>query len=89
MESLLAGIDIGNGEIGKVKDIFMDDGFVELVLTEGKNREIRRMLHGLHYHINDLKRVSFANIWLKDLAVGEYKEIADEDLKELMNTVKL
>lgn len=89
MESLLAGIDIGDGEIGKVKDIFMDDGFVELVLTEGKNREIRRMLHSLHYHIKDLKRVSFANVWLDDLAVGEYRELTEEELKELMLKVNL
>jgi 23S rRNA pseudouridine2605 synthase len=87
MESLLSGIDIGNGEIGKVKDIFMDEGFVEFVLTEGKNREIRKMLHALHYHIEDLKRVSFANIWLNDLPVGDYREITGDELKLLMSAV--
>jgi len=89
MESLLNGIDIGEGEIGKVKDIFLDDGFVELVLTEGKNREIRKMLHALHYHIEDLKRISFANITLGDLAVGDYREVVGEELKELMSNVNL
>ena len=89
MESLLNGIDIGEGEIGKVKDIFLDDGFVELVLTEGKNREIRKMLHALHYHIEDLKRISFADITLGDLAVGDYREIVGEELKELMLKVNL
>jgi len=83
MESLLGGIDIGDGEIGKVKDIFIDDGFVEFVLTEGKNREIRKMLHALHYHIEDLKRISFGNIALGDLAAGNYREISEEELKEL------
>ncbi|MDR2594317.1 MAG: rRNA pseudouridine synthase [Fibromonadaceae bacterium] len=88
MESLLAGIDIGDGEIGKVKDIFLDDGFVELVLTEGKNREIRKMLHSLHYHIEDLKRVGFANIELGDLAAGAYREIKGEELKKLRERVE-
>jgi 23S rRNA pseudouridine2605 synthase len=83
MESLLAGVDIGDGEIGKVKDIYIDNGFVELVLTEGKNREIRKMLHALHYHIEDLKRVRFANIKLGDLAVGDYREIKGEELNFL------
>jgi 23S rRNA pseudouridine2605 synthase len=87
MESLLAGIDIGDGEIGRVKDIFLDDGFVELVLTEGKNREIRKMLHALHYHIEDLKRVGFANIELGDLAAGAYREIRGEELKKLRERV--
>ena len=89
MESLLSGIDIGDGETGKVKEIFLDDGFVELVLTEGKNREIRKMLHALHYHIEDLKRVSFANITLGDLPVGDYREITGEELKALMDSVKI
>jgi len=89
MESLLSGIDIGEGEIGKVKDIFLDDGFVELVLTEGKNREIRKMLHAMHYHIEDLKRIGFANITLGDLAVGDYREIVGEELKELMLKINL
>jgi len=83
MESLLNGIDIGDGEIGKVKDIFIDDGFVELVLTEGKNREIRKMLHALHYHIEDLKRISFGNVAIGDLAVGDYREITGNELKAL------
>jgi 23S rRNA pseudouridine2605 synthase len=89
METLLSGIDIGDGEIGKVKDIYLDDGFVELVLTEGKNREIRKMLHALHYHIEDLKRVSFANIQLGDLTAGNYREIVGEELKTLMDNVQL
>jgi 23S rRNA pseudouridine2605 synthase len=89
METLLNGIDIGDGEIGKVKDIYLDKGFVELVLTEGKNREIRKMIHALHYHIEDLKRVSFANIQLSDLTVGNYREIVGEELKTLMESVML
>ncbi len=85
IESLLAGIDIGDGEIGQAKEIYLDNGFFELVLTEGKNREIRKMLHALHYHIEDLKRVRYANIELGDLAVGDYREIKGKELKELFS----
>jgi len=87
IESLLNGIDIGDGEIGQAKDIFLDNGFFELVLTEGKNREIRKMLHALHYHIEDLKRISFANIKLGDLAAGDYREIKGKELNELKKFV--
>jgi len=87
IESLLNGIDIGDGEIGQAKDIFLNNGFFELVLTEGKNREIRKMLHALHYHIEDLKRISFANIELGDLAAGDYREIKGKELNELKKFV--
>nr|AGS52884.1 ribosomal large subunit pseudouridine synthase B [uncultured bacterium contig00016] len=83
IETLLSGIDIGDGEIAQAKEIYLDNGFFELVLTEGKNREIRKMLHALHYHIEDLKRISFANIVLGDLAVGDYREVKGNELREL------
>jgi 23S rRNA pseudouridine2605 synthase len=89
MESLLAGIDIGDGEIGQAKEIFLDNGFFELVLAEGKNREIRKMLHALHYHIEDLKRVRFASIELGNLAVGDYREIKGKELKLLTATLEI
>ncbi|MDR3001623.1 MAG: rRNA pseudouridine synthase [Fibromonadaceae bacterium] len=89
IESLLSGIDIGDGQIGQAKEVFLNNGFFELVLTEGKNREIRKMLHALRYHIEDLKRVSFANITLGDLAAGDYREIEGEELKGLMGSVGL
>lgn len=81
--------DTPTEEIGRVKDIYVNNGFVELVLTEGKNREIRRMLHALHYHIEDLKRVSFGNITLGDLAAGDYRELTQDELKTLKSLFNL
>lgn len=47
-----------------------------IVLTEGKNRQIRRMCSSLGYEVRDLVRVRIMDIKLGDLPRGEYREIS-------------
>ena len=56
-----------------------------IVLTQGLNRQIRRMCDALGYRVRTLKRVRVMNICLNDLAVGEYREIKGEELKQLQH----
>ncbi len=56
---------------------------VKMILTEGKNREIRRTFESLGYTVKKLKRVRFANITLDGLAKGEYRRLKAHELKEL------
>ena len=55
-----------------------------IVLTQGLNRQIRRMCEQLGYHVRALKRIRIMNIRLGDLEKGEYREVAGEELEELM-----
>lgn len=54
-----------------------------IVLTQGLNRQIRRMCEALDYRVRWLKRVRIMNINLGDLPEGEYREITGEELKQL------
>lgn len=47
-----------------------------ITLTEGKNREIRRMLSAISHEVIALKRVSFGSFLLEDLPLGSWKEVA-------------
>lgn len=49
-------------------------------LTEGKNREIRRMFGALRFEVASLKRVAFGGLELKGLPSGEYREVSREEL---------
>ena len=49
--------------------------WLEITLSEGKNREIRRMLAKLGYEVLRLVRIKFCNFELGDLKQGEIKEI--------------
>ncbi|MCM1282478.1 MAG: pseudouridine synthase [Roseburia sp.] len=55
-----------------------------IVLTQGLNRQIRRMCEAFGYRVVRLIRVRIMNIRLGNLAVGEYREIAGGEYEALM-----
>lgn len=56
----------------------------KIVLTQGLNRQIRRMCGELGYNVQKLKRIRIMNIELGNLPVGQYRKVTDSELKELM-----
>ena len=54
----------------------------KIILTQGLNRQIRRMCEALDYRVQSLKRVRIMNIKL-DVPTGEYREFSKEELLEL------
>ncbi|MGK5087083.1 pseudouridine synthase [Bdellovibrionota bacterium FG-2] len=54
---------------------------LQITLTEGKNREIRRMLSQVGHEVTKLKRISFGGICLGELAPGKYRELSKEELE--------
>ncbi|MCD8130923.1 MAG: pseudouridine synthase [Lachnospiraceae bacterium] len=59
-----------------------------IILTQGLNRQIRRMCAALGFQVRSIKRVRVANIWLKDLKPGQYREITGEEREALYGMVK-
>jgi len=54
----------------------------KIILTQGLNRQIRRMCEYLNYEVTDLKRTRIMNIKL-DMPVGEYRELTKDELLDL------
>ena len=54
-----------------------------IILTQGLNRQIRRMCESLGYKVKQLTRVRIMNIELKGLKTGEYRELKGEELSSL------
>lgn len=61
----------------------------DIILTQGLNRQIRRMCKALGNEVLSLKRVRVANILLGDLKPGEYRRISEEEEKELRELLKM
>ena len=55
----------------------------KIILTQGGNRQIRRMTRELGYHVETIKRTRVVNIRLGDLKPGEYRPLKGEELHEL------
>lgn len=54
-----------------------------IVLTQGLNRQIRRMCEFLNYNVVTLKRIRIMNINLDDLKVGKWRNLTKEELRTL------
>lgn len=55
----------------------------KIILTQGLNRQIRRMCEYFGYEVVKLKRVRIMNVVLGDLKIGEYRTLSGEELNEL------
>lgn len=55
-----------------------------IILTQGLNRQIRRMCEYLEYRVVYLKRIRIMNIKLGDLKTGEYRELTNKEISELL-----
>lgn len=54
-----------------------------IILTQGLNRQIRRMCQYLGYEVQKLKRIRIMNLTLDGIREGEYREITPQEWKEL------
>jgi 23S rRNA pseudouridine2604 synthase len=73
------------GEVTKpCKVSRVDDRTFRMVLTQGLNRQIRRMCSALGYRAQRLQRVRILNIDLGSLAVGQWRELTEKELTGLL-----
>jgi 23S rRNA pseudouridine2604 synthase len=68
----------------KVKRI--DDATFRVILTQGLNRQIRRMCSALGYRTQRLQRVRIINIELGDLEAGQWRDLTDAEVAGLLPT---
>jgi 23S rRNA pseudouridine2605 synthase len=69
----------------KAKEIRVVDNcsLVEIIISEGRNRQIRRMLAILGYEVEELDRISFGPLILSGLRRGEWRLLTDSEIKIL------
>jgi 23S rRNA pseudouridine2604 synthase len=54
-----------------------------ITLMQGLNRQIRRMCSALGYEVRDLHRIRIMNIHLDGLALGQWRDLTKDELREL------
>jgi 23S rRNA pseudouridine2605 synthase len=58
---------------------------VELIIHEGKNRQIRKMCSAVNHEVITLKRISLGDLKLGQLKKGEYRNLTIEELNYISN----
>ena len=71
----------------KAKVRKIDKYTFEIIITEGKNRQIRRMCASFNQEVRELKRVRIMNIELGNLHPNTYREIKGKELEKYLKKV--
>jgi 23S rRNA pseudouridine2605 synthase len=93
LESLEWGVEMPNGQKLKARRASLvrsgeRNSWIEIVLDEGKNRQIRRMLEALGVEVRRLVRVAIGPLQLGELAKGAHRSLRPEEKEALDRAIR-
>ncbi len=88
-EKMSGEVDIGGYITKKCKVKKLDKNTFKIILTEGKNHQIKRMCNTLGYTVNDLKRTRIMNIRLKKLPPNSFGHIKGKELDKFLSLLNI
>ena len=80
LEKLRNGVDIGGYMTMPALAEKIEDKKIHLTIKEGKFHQVKKMLEAVENKVVYLKRISFGNLKLKDMELGEVREVNLEDI---------
>ncbi|MBP2642906.1 MAG: rluB [Firmicutes bacterium] len=89
LDKLRVGIKLSDGVTApaKVKILGVDHerniARIEIIIHEGRNRQVRRMFEAIGHPVNKLKRVQFAFLTLEGVRRGRYRHLLEEEVEAL------
>ncbi|TWG97840.1 23S rRNA pseudouridine2605 synthase [Nocardioides sp. J9] len=90
---LLAGVTLEDGPVevrrARVIDTAAEKSIIELVIHEGRNRIVRRLLDQVGHPVRRLSRTRFGPVELGTLGSGRLRELSDDELGQLLELVGL
>ena len=89
LRNMQVGVDIGEAVTKPAKVVKLDDNTFSITLTEGRNRQIRRMTEKLGYTVRDLQRIRIQNIKLEKIPPNSFREIKGDELADFLKSIKL
>jgi 23S rRNA pseudouridine2605 synthase len=83
LERLRRGVELDDGPTGPAQVRRTDEREIEVVLREGRNRQVRRMVEAVGNRVVSLRRVKFGPLLLGDLPEGAARRLRDDEVGEL------
>jgi 23S rRNA pseudouridine2604 synthase len=65
------------------KLMVVDSKNFKIILTQGLNKQIRRMCKNFGYNVERLERIRIVNIDIKGLGLGKWRDLTEDELIEL------
>lgn len=89
IDKMSNGIPILGTITQKCKVEKVSDKIFKIILTQGLNRQIRRMCEYLDYEVTKLKRTRIMNVELGYLQTGDWRELTEDEMKEINTMISL
>jgi 23S rRNA pseudouridine2605 synthase len=94
VEQLLDGVELDDGPVTVstarvVGQGVQDRSIIELVIHEGRNRIVRRLLDHLGHPVRKLTRIAIGPVQLTGLKAGELRDLTNDELGALLDAAKL
>ena len=89
LEALREGVPLGDGTVSRPAEVRAlgtaqsGTSWLEIVLTEGKNRQVRRMCANVGHDVEELVRVAVGALDLGDLAPGQWRQLSAAEVARL------
>lgn len=88
IEGMSKGVNI-LGETTKKCVVKKESHFVfRIILTQGLNRQIRRMCEYFNYEVLKLERIRIMNITLKGMPIGDWRQLNDNEISTLLKSIE-
>lgn len=88
LDALRNGVDIGDQRPTGKAEVFVvredrDNTWIQITITEGRNRQIHRMLEAIGMRVQRMSRIAFAGIEVEGLTPGQWRPINATELRKL------
>jgi 23S rRNA pseudouridine2605 synthase len=83
LRALAAGVDLDDGRTAPARVRRLGHGRLEVVLHEGRNRQVKRMLEAVGHPVVRLHRSAYARLTLEGLEAGAYRELTRDEVSAL------
>ncbi len=88
LAALRDGVELEDGRTAPARVRRLAPGRVELVLHEGRNHQVRRMLEAVGHPVNHLHRSVYAGLTLDGLEAGKWRELTAREVEQLRRTAQ-
>lgn len=76
---------ITKGANVKIVEKLPEKVILHITISEGRNRQVRKMIEQIGHRVLYLKRIAIGNLKMQDLGLGKWKYLTDNDLKKIYN----
>ena len=83
LDALRKGIELEDGRTAPAEARLLAPGVIEIVLREGRKRQVRRMCEAIGHPVSGLERIRFGSLELGGLAPGAHRRLTAVELAEL------